>query len=199
MNEIDILTSEKKLAEKVARQAASRWSAVNAEDAISHLYLWLTENYEVLVRYRSDPYGTAKLTVALKRSVSKYCVKEQTYANGGTLNDSFFYTSEQIKRTLQYIWELNSWSQTIVAESKKHINADVFDNALSIIADISSAYYDLDKHDQKILEMRYRYTLSIKQIAQNLETTEKIIEKKISTAISHLHSKLGGPTPYSNK
>ena len=65
---IDIFPEEINLAKKIAKQSASRWKGILVEDAVSHLYVWLAEHHAVLVRYRVEENGVAKLALALKRA-----------------------------------------------------------------------------------------------------------------------------------
>jgi len=193
---LDITTAELDLAKKIAKQSASKWKGVLAEDAVSHLYVWLAEHHAVLVRYRNEENGVAKLALALKREANRYCVKEKTILNGGVLDYNFQYTKEQVKRTLPYIWDMGSVSQTTVYENenvrKQHFKETVFDDALAMIADISSVYYGLNKKDQEILALSYRDDLSYKNIGIALEITENNVKQKILVAINHLHSGLCG-------
>lgn len=193
---LDIKSEELDLAKKIAKQSASRWKGVLVEDAVSHLYVWLAEHHGVLVRYRDEENGVAKLALALKREANRYCVKEKTILNGGILDYNFQYTKEQVERTLPYIWNMHSVSQTTVYENenfkKQNFKETVFDDALAMVADISSVYYGLNNKDQEILKLRYNDDLSFKKISELLGITEKEAEKRKRIAIDHLHSGLCG-------
>lgn len=189
--QVDLLPSEIQLAQTIAKKATSLWKSIENEDATSHLYLWLTKNHRNVLRYREEEFGLAKLTLSLKRECNDYCVKETKIKNGGHLEDHFAYSKEQIRRSLPYIWELDSWSQTTVYEKEGKastgINNQIFDNALAMLSDISSAYSLLDNLDKEILALKYNSGYTAKEIAQKLNVGEKIAQKRINTAVGRLY------------
>ena len=188
------------LAIRIGRQVSSKWASVETEDCIAYLNLWLVKNQRIVKRYSEEGIeGMKKLTASMHRAAHKYCIKEQTVANGGILSDTSFYSLPQIRRLLPYIWELDSWTQTSFIEGfgapKVGLSSGQFDNVLAMLADVSGVFYGLSKENQELLTMKFRDNLSYKQIAKKLNLEEGTARQFVHRTIKRLQDNLGGTNP----
>ena len=199
-----ITTEELHIAKRVAKKMAYRWNAIEWEDLNGHLNLWLCEHQDTLKRWREEEGGMGKLSVALTREAAKYASGEQTERNGGKLYYNITYTDQQVEAIIPFIWDYSGITmQTSIPQHPSlgtpivetaPISGNTFDDALAILADISSVYYDLPKTDQLILALRYRQDLTYKKIGTQMNITDDAARKRVDRAIKRLSEKLNGGT-----
>lgn len=205
-----IITDEElKISKRVARKMAARWEQIDWEDLNSHLNLWLCENQRALERWRNEEGGMGKLSVALTREASKYASKEQRENNGGQLYYDIAYNDKQVEAILPFIWEYSGATmQRVVAEhpslgtpivETSPLSGNTFDDAIAILADVSSVYYDLPKADQIILALRYREDLPYKKIGTQMSITDDTARKRVERAIKRISEKLNKSTDIDSK
>lgn len=200
MTNINIEPEEVKMAGKIARKFAYRWSAVELDDIQQHLTLWMCEHYATLERWRKEEGGMGKLNVALSREASKYCAGEQAESNGGSLEYDLQYTPKQIERALPFLWEFNEYGiqtsmpehpslGTIISDTQP-ISGEKFGEGLAIMADISSGYYSLPKDDQKILQERFESGKTFRALGKQYGISEDAARKRVIRSIERLAAKL---------
>lgn len=193
---IDILPEELALARSIGKQVARKWKAVEQDDVVAYLNLWLVQNNKTLIRYRQEDKGKDKLNLSMRRAANKYCLKEQKIANGGILTDNLYYTVDQVRAMLPYIWELESWTQNSTSDWAgtriSNTAPEAFDNALAMLADVSGAFYGLNKRNQLILTLRFKESKNYKDIAKALSIEEDGAKSAVHRAISRLLDSLGG-------
>jgi DNA-directed RNA polymerase specialized sigma24 family protein len=197
---IDLTQAEIRLAEKIGKQAASKWGAVDADDAVAHLYLWLCENYKWVLEYRDG--GAAKLTVAMKRAAAQFCAREHEAATGSKPGDQCYYSIDTLERVLPHVWDVLDRQQVSVDShpitgqaSRNGWTPGESDEALTIVTDIASGIRDLPKNDRLALYRRYVLGESYPETAAADEVTEDTARKRHDRAVSRLQSNLGGPPP----
>lgn len=185
-----ITEHEMKLAEKIGRRAASRWSAVDSDDVISHLYLWIVENYTVVSRWRTEEGGESKLFVSLRREAAKYCAKEQTIKVGRPLRANNFYTVAMLERALPFIFE--ETPQTVVLENPVtgqtygSGSPSDFGNAVAILADIKGTFYGLNREIREVLELRFRDGLTFEELGDLAGISKVAAKKRVDRALERL-------------
>lgn len=147
-----------------------------------------------------------KLDVALTREAAKYCANESTQNNRGSMYYDIQYTPTQIERILPFIWDYAIQGlQTIVPEHPQHGtpiiqgNSTRFDDALAIVADVSSVYYSLPTSDKQALELRYKYDLTFSKVAERLGVTEDAARKRVDRAVQRIANKLTGGADLDSK
>lgn len=191
-----ITEHEMKLAERVGKRAASRWSAVDADDVISHLYLWIASNTEAVSRWRVDESGEAKLFVTLRREAAKFCASEQQHSAGKPIRSQNFYTADLLARALPFIFE-----ETPVTTAKENpMNGQTysaggpedFGNAAAILADIRGAFYGLNRDIRHVLELRFRDGLTLEEIGELSGLTKVGVKKRVDRALDRLCDALSG-------
>lgn len=200
MSKIIVNPEEMKIAKQLARKFSSRWSAVEQDDVQGHLHLWMCEHQTALERWREEEGGLGKLNVALSREASKYCSAQQTESNGGELEYDLQYTAKQIEGALPFLWEFNEYGMqqsvpehpslgSIITDTQP-LSGQTFNTAITIMADISSGYFQLPKEDQKILALRYRDGLTFGKLGKHYNISEDAARKRVVRAIDRLSGKL---------
>lgn len=190
----ELQVNELKLARDTARRIGSRWSQIEIEDLESVLVLWLFEHDKNVTRWRTEERGWGKLFVALKREALKYCTRETAAKVGQPLTRENFYNEAMLTRALPFLFE--EWPQTAVRQNP-HTGKPVdkpfeFNNALTIMADISGAFYGLTNDEREILEWRFRDGLTLDEIASLKNVTKEGASKMIDRCVKHLSDKLAG-------
>ena len=184
---------ELKLAEKVAARIGSKWSADEVDYLTGHLYLWLLNNIRHVERWREES-GDGKLYVSLRREAAKYCAKEQALAVGRPITTGNFYTPELLDRALPYIFEDVPQTLTVVnpVTGKPEGSSAEPGLALTILTDVRTAYYGLNKEIQEVLAWRYRDGLTLEEIGELRDLSKVGAAKSVERALSRLADSLAG-------
>lgn len=193
--DVQLSPDELRLAERVGNRLASKWSAVESDDLISHLYLWLVTNRAVVARWRDDPHGEGKLYVSLRREAAKFCAKEQAVRVGRpiTANDSF-YNFDRVSRALPFIFE-DSPSTTVAVNPVTGAPSSLPNEsglAMTILADVRGVFYGLSREQQEVLTWYYRDGLAYEEIGELRNITKDGAKKQCDRAVQRIVSALSG-------
>lgn len=191
---MSITSIELAVADRVARRIGSKWSGVEIDDLNSHLYLWLCENTRALERWQSEKDGEGKLYVALRREAAKYSAKEQAERVGRPITTGNFYSAERLDRALPYIFEEIPQTVVIVnpVTGEPQGLPSSHNEAVTIITDVRSAFYGLNREVRQVLEWRYRDGLTYEEIGELKSLSKVGAKKQVDRAISRLVDALGG-------
>lgn len=193
---VHLTEEELRLAADASKRAAWKWPGVEADDVRSHLWTWLCEHQEVVQRYRGEEMGVPKLATALKHEAWAYCRKEGAAAQHAPLGSDSDYDRGLVERALPYIWDYADWHQTTARTPGQQVAAsEQMDLALTILADVSAAYYSLSEGDRDVLAWRHRDQLTLRKIADVLQTTEEGARKRYSKTMGRLLERLSGTSP----
>lgn len=191
-----INAAEMNVAERVGKRVASRWAAADADDVISHLYLWILENTGAVTRWRTEEGGEGKLYVSLRREAAKFCAHEQAVAIGRPIRQDNFYSVEMLSKALPYAFEDSP--QTVAVENpvtggvESRWSPENSNNAVTILADIRGALYGLNHEIRETLELRFRDGLTFEEIGE-LATISKVgAKKRVDRALERLCDSLSG-------
>ena len=189
-----LLNTEMTLESKVAHRIGSRWSMVETEDLESHLFLWMLENKNTLIRWRDEDGDNGKLYVSLRREAAKFCAKEHAARVGQPIITDNFYTPDMVRRALPYIFE--SVPQTIVVENPVTLAAQSIPSdpnlGLLIITDIRQQFYGLNRDVRDILAWRFRDGLTLEEIAELKDMSKQGARKAVDRALNRLVDALAG-------
>jgi RNA polymerase sigma factor (sigma-70 family) len=191
-----IIQEEMRVAERVGRRAASRWTAADPDDVTSHLYLWICENPGPVARWRSEEGGEAKLFVALRREAAKFCAREQQVQVGRPIRAENFYTTALLARALPFAFE--DTPETLVVENPVTGQTyssgapEDFGNAAAIMADIRGALYGLNREIREVLELRFRDGLTLEEIGELAGMSKVGAKKRVDRALDRLCDALSG-------
>lgn len=185
----DLLTSdEMSMASSVGRVMSSKWSAVEADDVTSELFVWMVKHHGHVERWRSEERGRAKLYVTLRREAAKFCAREQAVSNGAPLRQNRVYTVEVLERALPYVWE--ETPQTVVSEhphTGQPLNVPYEAGvAQSVMSEIRSEFYGLPKDLQHVMALRFRDGLTYEEIAPLIGLTKDGALKRVQRGLSRL-------------
>ena len=178
------------LARKVAYRVASKWSMVDVEDLASELILWLFEHEETVERFRLEEFGEPKLFVALRRTASKYCVKEQESRTGSPLFDDDPYTVGQVERALPFIFE--EIPQTVVHDFAVGLHPGSHGMALAIITDLRGAFQDMPEQVRETLTLRFRDGLTFTDMGRLTGISGEAAKKRVTRGVRRLRDRLSG-------
>lgn len=196
MQPILITAEELKLAERIGRKAASSWSAVDQDDVISHLNLWLVENLQTVQKWRAEEAGQGKLFVSLRREASKFAAKEQAAATANPLNMDSFYTTQRIEAVLPFVFD--EWPQSqvrvnpVTGEPVDGTDHTLIGEALAVLADVSGAFHGLNREMKEVLYWRFRDGLTFQEIGELSGMTKVGAKKRVDRAVKRLQETLSG-------
>ena len=183
-NKVNILPEELNLASTVAKSFASKWKLIDVNDLESHLFLWLVENENKLIKWRNET-GDGKLYVSLRREAGKYCSKETKHiANIDDLDNTNFYNLDMVYRALPFLFEYNI--------NQAEMKNEPTGLGHSIITDIVNVYHGLPKETKQLLMLRYRDGLTFQQISEAYDITNTAAEKRVERAVHKLYDSLAG-------
>lgn len=187
--------NELRLAERVAKRLASKWSAVESDDLTSHLYLWLVQNQQIVTRWRGEEGGEGKLYVSLRREAAKFCAKEQAVRVGRPISSTVsFYNFDRVSKALPFIFE--DTPETVVSINPV-TNAPVdvpaeHGVAMTILADVRGAFWGLNREQREVLEWRYRDGLAYEEIGELRNITKDGAKKQCDRAVQRIVDALSG-------
>lgn len=185
-------TEEMKSARAIAYKVGSKWASVDVDDVQSELYLWLVKHPAKLDEWRVDPHGRGKLFVALKNQALKYCTKETAARSGQPLKREGFYNEEMLFRALPFIFE--AWPETTVRQDPKTGRVldrpFEFSNAMTIMADIKSAYNGLPADSQNIIEMYFADGLTYAEIGAVRGVTKEGARQMVARCVKRISETL---------
>lgn len=191
-----ITNEEMRVAERVGRRAASRWTAADPDDVISQLYLWVVENPLPVQRWREEDGGEAKLFVTLRREAAKFCAREQQVQVGRPIRADNFYSTDMLSRALPFVFEDSPQSTVIenpvTGQSVVTGGPDTFGNAVAILADIRGALYGLNREVREVLELRFRDGLTLEEIGELAGMSKVGAKKRVDRALDRLCDSLSG-------
>jgi RNA polymerase sigma factor (sigma-70 family) len=186
---MNLSLDEIRIIRSIARYFSSKWKLIEIDDLTSELTLWAYSHYKIVDEWRSDSRGEGKLYVTLKREAAKYCAKETQKTSIRPIDAENYYTIDQLIKILPFLWEIapESPSSTRLPEETNL--------AVTIVADVRSSFYSLNKEDRSLLEIRYRLELSQSEIGELIGLSDRGAEKRIQRALRRLHDNLGGNPP----
>lgn len=184
---------ELKTARAVAYRIGSKWRSVEVDDVQSELYLWIVKHMGKIEQWREDPHGKGKLYVSLKREALRYCTRESAAKNGQPLTRDQFYNEAMLERALPFMWE--QWPETQVRQDPRTGKAldrhFEFSNAITIMADIKSAFYGLPADTQEALTLRFRDGLTLDELGElrgiGKEGARQLVIRSLKRLAESLH------------
>lgn len=191
-----INNAEMRVAERVGRRAASRWTAVDPDDVTSQLYLWIVENPLPVQRWREEPGGEAKLFVTLRREAAKFCAREQQVQVGRPIRQDNFYNVEMLSRALPFVFEdspqTTAAENPVTGQTSASGTPEDYGNAVAILADIRGALYGLNREIREVLELRFRDGLTLEEIGELAGMSKVGAKKRVDRALDRLCDVLSG-------
>ena len=184
------------LVSNIARWSSAKWKAVEYDDLLGELYLWLCQNYRWVERYRHEESGNAKLTLALNREAQKYCVRSQEASNGAPLDFGNLYSAAEVTRILPNIFErVPSQSIDVNPQSGQPLTKpdhESYMDAVAEVLDVRRAFVELPQEIRAALTMRFYDELSYRAIGEVLGLSDTGANKKVQRGIAMICEKLAG-------
>lgn len=177
---------ELKMVRSVAYRVGSKWRSVEVDDVQQTLSLWLVQHMPKVISWRElGDGGRAKLYVSLKREALRYCTRESAARSGQPVTRDNFYNEAMLERALPFMWE--QWPETTVRQDPRTgvpiERAFSFSNAITIMADIKTAFYGLPGDAQGVLEERFRDGLTLEEVGElhniGKEGARKLIQRHL--------------------
>lgn len=176
------------LVRRIARWTSSKWSAVEYDDLLGELYLWLCQNYKWVEKYRLIDRGLGKLNVALSREAQRYCVLSQEASNGAPLDFEDTYSAAEITRVLPLIFT-DLPPESIVVNPRSGVpltkpDHEAYMDTVAEVFDVRNAYKQLPREYREILALRFYHDLTYSAIGKELGISDTGANKKVQRGIA---------------
>jgi DNA-directed RNA polymerase specialized sigma24 family protein len=195
VNSGPILQAEINIARNLAKRLSSKWSLVEFVDLESVLVLWLYENQDTVIRYRSEVDGTMKLITALRRRANSFCTAEQQERSGTPLDYYSSYSIPQIERSLTAMFNSSS-SHGLKVDPNTGSPLEEWDPSLddakTAVLDVKLAFRKLDVEMQKILIWKYEQEYTYRDIALLENISAPGARKRVRRALRQIQMILDG-------
>lgn len=178
---VELRPSELARAEKVGRYIARTWP-VDSKDVVQHLMAWMCANIHHLEKWRPEgAHGGNKLGKSLQREASRFCRREYERSQSGLgAYRAPTYRLEEVEAALTVMLNYPDW------QGVQH------EDALALLADVSSVFHGLPKDDKIVLSLRYGNDLRFSDIAEHLEVSTDHASQRVKRALGRLHTRICG-------
>lgn len=185
------------LLKKIADSTASQFpSYVNRDDVESALYVWAYERRNTVSKIMEDAESwEARLYHMITTVAKDYALKEDAAVHGYSEDDTFLYTTTQLKSLLEQVWDYEDWQtfgvfgEAGMPHSKGLVNRT--GDRLAMLADVSSALDKIEEPHYNILVWVYKQHKTHQQIADESEWGRSSIGGRVSGALKALQKELG--------
>ena len=199
------------LATSVANTIYRRYNNYAERDDIKQEILaWALTRSQYMIEQLSEPntdrrkHNEQRIAWQMRRVAERYARKEKAAKSGYLINDEAYYESATVGQLLPFV--IASIENGTVIEVAQHMVQDgqpkgksspaEGGNLLSMLIDIKKAYLILEPEEKILLRLRHFETLTLQQIADQLECAVSTADRRCANALRKLIDNLGGMSPF---
>ena len=199
------------LATSVANTIYRRYNNYAERDDIKQEILaWALTRSQYMIDQLSEPdtdrrkHNEQRIAWQMRRVAERYARKEKAAKSGYLINDEAYYESATVGQLLPFV--IASIENGTVIEVAQHMVQDgqpkgksspaEGGNLLSMLIDIKKAYLILEPEEKILLRLRHFETLTLQQIADQLECAVSTADRRCANALRKLIDNLGGMSPF---
>ena len=199
------------LATSVANTIYRRYNNYAERDDIKQEILaWALTRSQYMIDQLSEPdtdrrkHNEQRIAWQMRRVAERYARKEKAAKSGYLINDEAYYESATVGQLLPFV--IASIENGTVIEVAQHMVQDgqpkgksspaEGGNLLSMLIDIKKAYLILEPEEKILLRLRHFETLTLQQIADQLECAVSTADRRCANALRKLIDNLGGLCPF---
>ena len=199
------------LATSVANTIYRRYNNYAERDDIKQEILaWALTRSQYMIDQLSEPdtdrrkHNEQRIAWQMRRVAERYARKEKAAKSGYLINDEAYYESATVGQLLPFV--IASIENGTVIEVAQHMVQDgqpkgksspaEGGNLLSMLRDIKKAYLILEPEEKILLRLRHFETLTLQQIADQLECAVSTADRRCANALRKLIDNLGGMSPF---
>lgn len=150
-----------KIADKVAREIAEKWSVVEADDVKQEIMTHLLEERRILERIQADEDLIRKVCWNAGR---RYAAKERAYYD--LMDDQYFYTPGEVRLALRSFVYSDEEIGQIIGKKDDLNRCVISDNVITARADASKALGRLTERQREVVTRVFIYGLPPKDANQ---------------------------------
>lgn len=184
---------------------------VERQDIIQECYSWYLSraaHFDELLNETNSFQRTIyekRIAWQMRRHAERYARKEKAARSGYRIGDEAFYDTTTIAQLLPFI-VASIVDNTALEQAQNMINDGQprkqsapaeGGNLLATLIDIKKAYLSLEEEDQAILRLRYHENVTLQHIAQYLECAVSTADRRVTSSLRKLQSRVGGESPWS--
>lgn len=185
------------LLKKIADSTASQFpSYVDRDDVESALYVWAYERRNTVSKIMEDAESwEARLYQMIDRVAKDYALKEDAAVHGYSEDDTFLYTTTQLKSLLEQVWDYEDWQtfgvfgEAGMPHSKGLVNRT--GDRLAMLADVKVALEKIEEPHYNILVWIYKQHKTHQVIADESGWSRGSVSTRLSGALKALQKELG--------
>ena len=199
------------LATSVANTIYRRYNNYAERDDIKQEILaWALTRSQYMIEQLSEPntdrrkHNEQRIAWQMRRVAERYARKEKAAKSVYLINDEAYYESATVGQLLPFV--IASIENGTVIEVAQHMVQDgqpkgksspaEGGNLLSMLIDIKKAYLILEPEEKILLRLRHFETLTLQQIADQLECAVSTADRRCANALRKLIDNLGGMSPF---
>jgi RNA polymerase sigma factor (sigma-70 family) len=199
------------LAISVANTVYRRYNNYAERDDIKQEILaWALTRSQYMIEQLSEPdtdkrkHNEQRIAWQMKRVAERYARKEKAAKSGYLINDEAYYEGVTVGQLLPFV--IASIENGTVIEVAQHMVQDgqprgksspsEGGNLLSMLIDIKKSYLILEPEEKILLRLRHFETLTLQQIADQLECAVSTADRRCANALRKLIDNLGGMSPF---
>lgn len=193
----------------VARQVHRKYAVYfDVADVQQELMLWCLNKQDKVcdwldvdnVKEASErKIGIKMLAKSLNREAERYCRSRKAKSVGYETRDEAFYTMGMLEELISHMDELENMSTQQagnVRVSNGGSDPATGNNYLASVLDVRSALAKLDPIDAMLVDMKYKESMTLAQIANVVELSDSTISRRIHRALRQMVKELGGDNPW---
>lgn len=191
-----------------ARAASRRFRQyVDLQDVVQEGYLYVLQKpEEISWLLEQDEVDLEKVCQLVRRRCERYCRKEKAAKVGYRPGDEFFYADSS--ESVEFLADLlphalaDNWPEKppmdhhnggkVSGKRPPHEGG----NWPAMLADVSAAYARLDANDRRLLGLRFRHGLKLREIGVALAWSTQTASERIHQSLRRLLAELGGSSPW---
>lgn len=186
--------------ERIARGVGRAYDC-EREDVQQELYAWSLEHPKAVERnLKGGDIGMWRLGKALWAAGQRYALKEKADRLGYSVDDQFFYRTEQIESVLPYALGVESFADVQLGVSLEPTGggglASEGGNLLAMVIDVQRALKGLEAEDYDYLLEAAQEGCDWDAIGEMRGVLPHSAYKRHHSIVKRLQKELGGPSPW---
>jgi RNA polymerase sigma factor (sigma-70 family) len=189
------------LVKKVAASTSRYFPAyVLAQDVEGELLLWVYQRKAMIGRAMADdnPEWEAKIAPLMRKVAYDHCNAEKAAAEGYDPSDIYRYSIPKIESLIVDAFDYDDWQSFGLhgdGQPGRKGQANTTGDRITELIDIKTALLKLNDESYNVLIWRYKYGLSVVDMAERQEITPEAAKKRSQRALKGLQKQLGYKEP----
>ena len=149
-------------------------------------------------------HNEQRIAWQMRRAAERYARKEKASKSGYQTQDEAYYESATIGQLLPFViasvldGTVLEQAQQMVQDGQPKGKSSPAEggNLLAMLIDMKKAYLELEAEDQMLLRLRHHESLTLQQIAGQLECAVSTADRRCNASLRKLIDNLGGQSPW---